>query len=231
MTESDVLALVTPLGTQRARDNWAQRYPDSPLKYVGVGLTQLRKVAKKVGRDAELAAALWKSDIYELKLIGLLVDDPKAITVEQAERQVEQLADGQLTHVFASCDATLAKSDIAVELAERWTVHDDPVRRSCGNTLAYELSKSSKKSAPDDDWFAQRIAHIDRTWRDEDTDVRMAMATALMGMGKRSAALWPEALRVAHAIGPIDFDPTGSCDPMDVSKHIDNERVRQKLGV
>ena len=59
----------------------------------------------------------------------------------------------------------------------------------------------------------------------------MAMATALMGMGKRSAALWPDALRIARDIGPIDFDPTGCCDPMDVSKHIDHPRVREKLGV
>lgn len=231
MTESDVLALLEPLGSQRARDNWRALYPDSPLTSVGVGLTQLRKVAKKVGRDAELAAKLWASDVYELRMIGLMIDDPKTITVQQAERQVEQLEGGQFAHVFASCDATLAKSGVAVELAEAWTVHDDAIRRQCGYTLVYELSKSKKKSAPDDAWFAHHIARIDETWSAEDTDGRMAMATALMGMGKRSAALWPEALRVARDIGPIDFDPTGKCDPMDVSKHIDNERVRSKLGV
>jgi 3-methyladenine DNA glycosylase AlkD len=228
---TDVRALVEAEASPRARDHWVAQNPDSPLEAIGVGLTKLRRIAKKVGRDAELAASLWDSDVYELKLVGLLVDDPKRITVEQAERQVEQLADGQLAHVFASCDATLAKSDIAVGLAESWTRHTDAMRRRCGQTLVYELSKSKKKSAPDDAWFQRHIAHIDATWRDEDVDVRMAMATALMGMGKRSAALWPEALRVARDIGPIDFDPTGGCDPMDVTKHIDAPGVRKKLGI
>ena len=38
----------------------------------------------------------------------------------------------------------------------------------------------------------------------------MAMATALMGMGKRSGALWSPSLRVAREIGPIAFDPRGN---------------------
>jgi len=231
MNEAAVLDLVNEHGDARARAHWQERFPHSELRSVGVGLTKLRKIGKQVGRDADLAAELWKSDVYELRVLALLIDDPKAITVEQAERQVEQLGEGQLAHVFASCDATLAKSTIAQQLAEAWCVSDDAVRRQCGHTLVYELSKSKKKSAPDDAWFHDRIAHIDATWRGEGVDGQLAMATALMGMGKRSASLWPEALRVARDIGPIDFDPTGSCDPMDVVKHIDHPRVREKLGV
>jgi 3-methyladenine DNA glycosylase AlkD len=231
MNVEEVERLVASNADERAKANYDKLYPDSSMRSLGVGLTQLRKLAKAVGRDRQLAAELWASDVYELRMIALMIDDPKQITVEQAEEQVEQLAGGQLAHVFASCDATLAKSPIAVELAERWTTSDDPIRRQCGHTLVYELSKSKKKSAPDDDWFAARLAHIDATWASEDTDGKMAVATALMGMGKRSAALWGDALRIARDIGPIDFDPTGSCDPMDVTKHIDHPRVREKLGV
>ncbi len=239
MNEADVLALVEEHRDNRARANWRALHPDSPLTAIGVGLTKLRKVAKQVtreaGRDPALADTLWNSDVYELKVVGLLVDDPKQMTADKAESQVDQLGSlngaGQLAHVFASCDATLAKSSIAADLAERWTVHDDPLRRRCGHTLVYELSKSKKKSAPEDAWFQTRIDHIDATWRDEDVKVRMAMATALMGIGKRSAALWSPALRVARDIGPIDFDPSGSCEPMDVTKHIDTDRIRAKLGV
>lgn len=231
MNASEVLDLVSSHADERARTHFENRYPDSALRSVGVNLSTLRKLAKKVGRDRALAQELWGSDVYELRMLALMIDDPKAITMEQAEAQVEQLQGGQLAHVFASCDATLAKSPLAPELAETWTVSADDTRRRCGHTLVYELSKSKKKSAPSDDWFAARIAHIDATWKDQDVDGRMAMATALMGMGKRSAALWPDALRIARDIGPIDFDPTGSCDPMDVSKHIDHPRVREKLGV
>jgi len=227
----EVLGLIEAQRDERGIAHWQQRYPDARLTSYGVGLSKLRKTAKKVGRDAALAAELWESPVYEARVLSLLIDDPKALTVAQAERQVDELGEGQLAHVFASCDATLAKSSIAADLAETWCGSASEIRRECGHTLVYELAKSKKKSAPSDAWFAERLAHIDATWAGEGTDVRMAMATALMGMGKRSKALWGDALRVARDIGPIDFDPTGSCDPMDVSKHIDHPRVREKLGV
>lgn len=230
MDRAKVMAMLRASHNERGVENWNARNPSGTLQTHGIGLTQLRKLAKQVGKDRALARELWESDVYDAKVIALLIDDPKAMTPEQAERQVDQLAAGQLAHVFASCDATLAKSSIAADLAEEWT-QGDTIRRRCGNTLVYELSKSKKKSAPDDAWFLDHIARIDATWRNEGTDVRLAMATALMGMGKRSAPLWPEALRVAKDIGPIDFDATGSCDPFDVVKHIDHPRVRQKLGV
>ena len=40
-----------------------------------------------------------------------------------------------LAHVFASCDATLAKTSFVVELADKWVKNDDPVRRECGYGL------------------------------------------------------------------------------------------------
>ena len=78
------------------------------LKSYGIGLTKLRKYAKSVGRDPKLARQLWNSKVYEMKVISLLIDDPKTLTVEQAETQVEQLQGGYLAHVFSSCDATAA---------------------------------------------------------------------------------------------------------------------------
>lgn len=230
MDHAGVMDLLADNRDERGVAHWNARFPDSGLQSHGIGLTKLRKLARQIGRDRALAAELWSSDVYEARVLALLVDDPATITREQAEQQVEHLEAGQLAHVFASCDATLARSPIAVELATAWTT-GDAIRRECGNTLVYELSKPRKRSAPDDDWFLERIRTIDATWRDEDTPVRMAMATALMGMGKRSARLWPEALRVARDIGPIDFDPTGRCDPMDVVKHIDHARVREKHGI
>ena len=52
----------------------------------------------------------------------------------------------------------------------------------------------------------------------------MAMASALMGMGKRNARLNAAALKVARQIGPIEFDPTGKCAPFDVAKNLSRLR-------
>ena len=107
MKQSDVMQWLKENADERGIAAWAKRgKKNSGLKSYGIGLTRLRKFAKEIGRDHKLALQLWKSKCYEAKILGLLVDDPKQITEEQAEQQVEQLEGGYLSHVFASCDAT-----------------------------------------------------------------------------------------------------------------------------
>src|SRR5690606_36551727 len=200
------------------------------LKSHGIGLTRLRKIARELGRDRGLAQALWTSDVYDARVIALLVDDPKQVTREQAEAQVEQLAGGQLAHVFASCDATLAKTPFMVELAQAWIHSDDPVRRDCGYGLLYEASKLQPKKAPDEALFLAIVGRIAAAIDREPERVRLAMATALMGIGKRTARLNAAALKVARDVGRTEFtSASGNCEPFDVARHLDNDRLRAKF--
>lgn len=232
METTDVMRLLEANRDERGIANWRKLEPDSGMTSYGIGLTQLRKLAKQIGRNRDLALELWDTDVYEARVIALLVDDPKAITREQAERQVEEVRAGGLAHVFSSCDATLAKAPFVVELADAWIRSDDPMRRSCGYGLLYEISKLPQKKAPDEAYFLEHIDRIADTIDGESSGIRLAMATALMGIGKRSAALNEAALRVARATGPIEFEsPSGKCEPFDVVKHLTNERLREKLGV
>jgi len=232
MNKSEILEYLKSNQDARGIAHWKEHQDKSGgLKSFGFGLTKLRKFSKTIGRNSKLARQLWKSNIYEMKIISLLIDDPKTMTVEQAETQVEQLHGGYLAHVFSSCDATLAKAPFVVELADTWISSKEPMRQGCGYGLLYEISKSKKKSAPDEAYFLSHIAHIEKTYAKQSTDVLMSMATALMGIGKRSKVLNAAALKVAVKIGPIDFDPDGRCDPMDVAKHLTSRYVVEKLGI
>ena len=235
MTVSDVLALLEANKNERGIKNWAKLYPaDGGLKTFGIGLTVLRKLAKQVGKkNHELAMELWESDYYDARIIGMLIDDPKQLTRELAESQVEKLDQGYLAHTFSSCDATLAKTSYVVELLLDWVVSDDPIRRRCGYGLLYEVSKSKKKSAPEDPFFLERIDHIQKSYKDEeDIEVVLSMGGALMGMGMRNKVLNAAALVVAREIGPIDFAPDNpNCDPFDAVKHLTGPHAKKKLGL
>jgi len=231
MNKSEILDYLKSNQDSRGIEHWKKhRDKSGGLKSFGIGLTKLRKFSKTVGRDPKLARQLWQSKIYDMKIISLLIDDPKTITIEQAEAQVEQLHGGYLAHVFSSCDATLAKAPFVVELADKWIKSKDPVRRECGFGLLYEVSKSKKKSAPGNEYFLSHIAHIDKMYAKQPTTILLAMATALIGTGKRSKELNAAALKVAVKIGPIDFDPDGRCDPMDAAKHLTSSYIKNKLG-
>jgi len=232
MKKSEVLEYLKANQDARGIAHW-EKYEEKfgGLKSFGIGLTKLRKFSKTVGRDPKLARQLWQAKIYEMKIIALLIDDPKTMTIEQAETQVENLQCGSLAHVFSSCDATLARTPFVVELADKWIRSKDPVRRRCGYGLLYEISKSKKKSAPEEDFFLAHISYIDKTYQKQSTDDLLSMGGALMGIGKRSKVLNAAALKVANKIGPIDFDPDGSCDPMDFAKHLTSDYIKEKLGI
>lgn len=231
MTKTQVLALLKENRNERGMAHWKKHgIKNSKLKSFGIGLTQLRKLAKQVGRDHKLAGQLWKSDIYDAKVIGLLIDDPKQLSREQVEEQVEGLHGGMLAHVFASCGATLAKTPFAFEIAGDWMESKDDTRRRCGFALVYELSKKDIEGM-DDAFYLGRIDHIQGAIHDEEMWVREAMGGALMGIGKRNKKLNKAAIRAAKAIGPIDIDygDDNSCEPLDVLKHLTSDYLKKKL--
>jgi 3-methyladenine DNA glycosylase AlkD len=230
MTKNEVMALLEANQNERGIKNWKKMgFEASGLSSFGIGLTQLRKLAKQIGRNHELAGELWKTDNYDARNIALLIDEPKKITREQAEQQVEQLEAGMLVHVFASCDATLAKADFAVDLAPDWIDSDDDVRRRCGYLLLYELSKDKKKTAPDDDFFLGYIDRIEKEIHDQGYRVASCMQGALIGIGKRNRALNDAAIRAVKAIGPVARDPEDHCEPTDVLKHLTSDYLKRKF--
>jgi 3-methyladenine DNA glycosylase AlkD len=228
MKKTEVIALLKQNQNERGIEHWKKK--PRTLKSFGIGLTQLRKLAKQVGRDHKLALQLWKSDIYDAKVMGLLIDDPKQLSREQAEKQVEELNAGMLSHVFASCDATLAKAPFAFEIACDWMDSKDPVRRRCAYGLVYELCKKNIK-AMDDAWFLERIEYIRDAIHGEEMWVRESMNGALIGIGKRNKRLNKAAIRAAKAIGPVDVDygDDNSCESVDVLKHLTSDYLKRKF--
>lgn len=232
MNKSEVLKLLYENRNQRGIENWAKMKNTAKLKSYGIGLTKLRKLAKQVGKNRELALELWETDIYDAKTIALLIDDPKKITKEQAERQVEELNAGLLVHVYSSCDATLSKSPLAFELANEWLQTSDDIRRRCGYGLLYELSKNKRNKALSDDYFLACLESINDNIFNmkESPTMRCAMGGALMGIGKRNKILNQRAIEIARAVGPIDFNEEGgSCEPLDVLKHLTSDTLKKKF--
>ena len=150
---------------------------------------------------------------------------------EQAEKQANDLHGGMLVHVFASYDATLAKTPFAFELACDWMESKDDMRRRCAYALIYELSKKNVNGM-DDAWFVAYIDHIRDTIHGEEMWVRKSMNGALMRIGKRNRKLNKTAIRAAKVIGPVDIDygDDNSCEPLDVLKHLMSDYLKKKLG-
>lgn len=231
MTKDEVMALLEANKNERGMAHWAKMKDTGGLSGFGMGMTQLRKLAKQVGRDHERSLELWQVPNVEAKIISCLTDEPKKITREQVEAQVEGLGFGYLTHAYSSCDATLAKAKLAVELAPEWMHSEHEMRQRCAYGLYYELSKNQRDKTLTDEYFIECIDKIRSIYSDAlSGPLKGAMGGALMGIGKRNIKLNALALALAKQIGPIDFsEEGGKCDPMDVVKHLTSDYLKKKL--
>lgn len=206
------------------------RISDSPgdLECLGIGLTTLRKLGKQIGRDHELALELWQSNVYEARIMSLLIDDPKQITREQVENQVENLQEGALAHVFSACNASLAKADFVVELADSWIASADPMRRRCGYGLLSEIANSKKKSAPDDEYFLNHMKLIEKKYAETG---EIHGAYSVLCMGKRNVKLNTAAIKLAKKLGTIEWESETACEPFDLIGHLTKDHLKKRLGL
>lgn len=225
MNKKEVVDLIKELGKTKKP---IRTGPRGNVKSYHVGLTDLRKLARKIGKDHSLALELWSSDIHEARIISLLIDDPKLITREQAETQVEQLDEPVYAHVFSSCNASLGKVPFVVDLASDWIASSDKVRRRCGYGLLSEIAGSKKKSAPDDEFFQDHIARIHKNYRNSG---KVEGAYALLCMGKRNAKLNATALKVAKEMGPVEYEGDKDCEPFDLVRHLTADHLKKRLGL
>ena len=68
-----------------ARAQLGPRYGIHVDEALGVSMADMKRVARRVGRDHALAADLWATGVYEARVVAGLVDDPSAVTIEQMD--------------------------------------------------------------------------------------------------------------------------------------------------
>jgi 3-methyladenine DNA glycosylase AlkD len=72
-------------GTRATREGMA-RYNIPSDRAFGVPMREIQALAKQLGRNHELADALWASSWYEARLLAAYVDDPALVTPAQMDR-------------------------------------------------------------------------------------------------------------------------------------------------
>lgn len=225
MTKAEVLKLLEANKNERGIRNW-ERLKFGGLGTYGIGLTQLKKLAKQIGRDHRLALELWELPNYDAKILATIIDNPKEVTEEQVERQIKDTSFWMLSHSY--CSNLLAKAPFVRKKAEEWAVSRDDLLRRSGYSLLYQIAKDDKKS--DDAYFDPYLDTIEKTIQSEENFVKDAMNNALWMIGQRSKRLNARAIEIAKKIGKIEVDyGDNSCQAIDVLKHLTGERVQQKF--
>lgn len=191
--------------------HWESMQYKSMSSY-GIGLTRLKKLARQVGRSHELAQQLWKCDVFDLKIISVLIEEYKKVTRQQVEAQVKDTSFWMLSHSY--CQSLLSKVSFQQQLMEEWVTDDNDLRRRCGFACLYNIAKDNKKLP--DEYFEPYLNIIKDKLQQEENFVKDAMNNALFMIGNRNAQLNKLALQVAQSIGRVEVDyGDNSCQAID----------------
>ena len=181
--------------SKAARDGM-QRYNIPSDRAFGVPMRQVQELAKQLGRDHDLAAALWASGWYESRLLAAYVDDPALVTVAQMDRWCRDFDNWAVCDTV--CFALFDRTPHAWGRVKDWAPRRAEYVKRAAFALLWGLTVHDKTSG--DTPFLRALTLIERAASDERHFVKKAVDMALRAVGKRDAALHIAASNAARRL-------------------------------
>jgi 3-methyladenine DNA glycosylase AlkD len=164
---------------------------------LGVSMANLQKIAKRLGRDHDLAAALWAAGIYEARMLASLVEDPARVTPEQMDAWRADFDNWGI--VDTVCFKLFDQSPHAWARIQAWAGLNDEFGRRAAFALLACLALHDKTA--DDRPFLDGLVLIERAAGDDRNFVKKAVNWALRAIGlRKSPALKAAAIDTARRL-------------------------------
>lgn len=223
MTAAAVLARLAALGDP-ARLPGMAGYGIATAHAYGVTVADLRRLARELGRDHELAATLWGTGVHEARILASLVDDPARVDDAQMERWAGAFDSWDLCDQV--CANLFRRTPLAWTKAAEWSERGEPLVKRAGFALMAGLAVADKRAA--DQRFAAFLALIARGADDDRPLVRKGASWALRQIGKRNAGL--NALAIETALTLRNRDSRGArWVGADALRELSSDRVQNRL--
>lgn len=163
---------------------------------IGVYHRDLKGLAKQIGKNNDLALALFDTGIYEGRLLCSKIFNPKEVTNELMEKWVVTFENWEITDSF--CMSLFKYSDLAMNKILEWTKRKEEFQKRSGFVImaAYGFAH---KNAPNE-IFDSFFPIILREANDDRIYVKKAVNWALRSIGKRNVDLKNKAIEVANEI-------------------------------
>jgi len=195
MTVKTVLAQLKRLGSKRNRDGMA-RYGLVSKKAFGVSVGTLHQVAKRLGKNHELAAGLWDTGWYEARMLAAFVDQPEHVTAAQMDRWCRDFDNWGICDTV--CFHLFDRTPHAWTKVSQWATRRDEFVKRAGFALLASVCAHDKTAT--DQAFVRGLKLIEKGASDERNFVKKGVNWALRCIGKRNAALNVAAVATARRL-------------------------------
>jgi len=190
---------------------------------LGISIPTLRRLAREIGRDHELALRLWKSGFHEARILAGFVADPAKLTEALAERWVNDFDSWDVCDQVA---ALLEQVPFARKKIRQWAASDREFVKRAAFAMIAGLAVHDNAAA--DAQFEPFLRLVRRASTDDRNFVKKAVNWALRSIGKRNRRLNLRAAAVAREIGRID-SPAARWIAADALRELRSAAVRRRL--
>ena len=172
------------------------RYAIPSHNAFGVSVSDIRVLGKRLGRNHELAAALWDTGWYEARMLTSFVDEPARVTSGQMDRWCGEFDNWGICDTL--CFHLFDRTPHAWGKVAKWCDRPEEFVKRAAFALLWALTVHDKEA--DDEPFLHGLLRVERAADDERHFVKKAVNMALRAIGKRNAGLNAAALAVARRL-------------------------------
>jgi len=178
------LAALEALSTKRDRENLS-RFGITAKSALGVSMANVQKLAKKLGRNHELAAALWETGCYEARLLMAFVAEPTRVTPAQMERWCKEFDNWAVCDTL--CFFLFDRVPYAWDKIRKWSSQRPEFVKRAAFALMASIAGHDKQA--NDDLFLEGLSLIELAASDDRNFVKKSVSWALRRIGRRNHAL------------------------------------------
>jgi 3-methyladenine DNA glycosylase AlkD len=182
--------------SSKATRDGMSRYAIPADNALGVAMKDIKALGTKLGRNQDLAAALWKTGVYEARMLCSFVGDPEKLTSAQMDRWCKDFDNWAICDTM--CFNLFDRTPHAWEKVTQWSTKRGEFEKRTAFALLWSLAMHDKRS--DDKAFVEGLARIERAAGDDRNFVKKAVNMALRAIGKRNPALNAAAVATARRL-------------------------------
>jgi len=217
------LAWLKRNGTRKHREGMA-RYAIPSDKAFGVSVSNIQKLAKQLGRNHELALALWETGWYEARMLTAYVDEPARVTAAQMDRWARDFDNWGICDTL--CFAIWDRTPHAWAKVSQWSGQRAEFVKRSAFAMLWSLTVHDKQAGNKP--FIEGLALIEPAATDERHFVKKAVNMALRAVGKRNAVLNKAAVAVARRLAE-STDPAPRWVGKDALRELTSSSVTRRL--
>ncbi len=200
------------------------RFGINPNNTYGVSIPILRKLAKDIGKNHELAQQLWASKIHEARILAAMIDITSRVNEKQMDSWAKDFDSWDVCDQV--CMNLFDKTTFAYKKAVEWSSRKEEFVKRAGFAIMASLAVHDK-NAKDADLIRFRPI-IKKESADGRNFVKKAVNWALRQIGKRNLNLNKEAVKTSKEILKLNYK-SAKWIASDAIKELTGKAVQDRL--